>query len=247
MVDLDSLPHRFPYQIRPQELGPNRRMTMPAMINLLQDAAWFSAAALGVSVFQLNARGVGWVLSRLVWNGRQEMPGMGAKIVVETYPSGIQRSFLFRDFRVFAEDGNLLGTASSTWVVMDLETRKMISVADDIVALVNPPDCVDVLDRAKERWKDASTWSMVGNIHVGWHDLDLNGHVNHGRFVSWLGEALSDEQLNHTNVVWDLIFRGEALRGDELVSEAEPCGEGGMIHRLRRGEEVLVRAKSLRR
>ncbi len=244
MVDLGPLPHLMTYQVRPQELGPNRRLTFPAMVNLLQDAAWYSAATLGASVAQLHQRGIAWVLSRLVWKSQSALPTMGESIVIETYPSGMQRSFVFRDFKVWGSQGRLLGTATSTWVVMDLLTRKMVPVEESIQALIHPPAGVLPLPRASDRWKDPATWTRTAPIQIGWHDLDLNGHVNHSRYLAWISESLGESLLGESNRSWDVIFRGEATRGEQLISESVLGPLGSTLHRLCRGDDVLVRAKS---
>ena len=65
-------------------------------------------------------------------------------------------------------------------------------------------------------------------------DLDRVGHANNVRFVEWMLEGLPDDAgLREVEV----LYRSEAVYGDEVVSEASPLIEDQRFHQLRRASD----------
>ena len=70
----------------PTRWTPSSRLAAPALLGFLMEAAGHNADALGVSILQLAARNLTWMLSRLRVRLR-EHPGWRASLTVETWPS----------------------------------------------------------------------------------------------------------------------------------------------------------------
>ena len=125
------------FTIRGYECDAFGRMSIPALMNMMQESANRNALDYGIGIADLAERGVGWMLMRFNLRMHQ-YPRYGETIRVVTYPTTVEKYFIHRDFRVLAEDGTLLAEAGSTWLVFSIEKRTMVPMPDFIRSL-NPP------------------------------------------------------------------------------------------------------------
>jgi acyl-ACP thioesterase len=229
-------PQRYEYRIRVADANALGRVGLVALMDLMQDAAWRHTAELGASVAQLKAHGIGWALSRLRLE-MQQYPALGDSFWVETWASGGARSLVYRDFRLWDAQGRCIGQATSTWMIFDLQARRLSSLPDDLQALV-PTAYPPALPRANGRWS-APAWDAQAPRHsVDWHHLDVNQHVNHSQYLRW---SLADlplakrqgAQIQTVEVVW----RRECRQGDHVRSSLEQLDANHFSHGLYRDED----------
>lgn len=216
------------------EAGPDGRVRFDVLADWQQDVGADHAAHFGLAIDELMAKGLAWVLRRLTWNIHQ-LPAMNTDVAIETWPAGRDRMFFHRDFRLTNDSGALLMAANARWGLFDLETRRAAGIPDWIAEKVAVVD-----DRAADFPTGPVPALGTGNGDVEerpviprWSDLDLNGHVNNARLVSWLFEGLprpvvADGAL--TNL--DMAFRFECKLDDPVVSRAVALGSGRYRHAL---------------
>jgi acyl-CoA thioesterase FadM len=113
------------FRVRSFEADPLGRLQVPILCRLLQEAATAHAAELGVAVDALVDSGVAWVLNRLDLHV-QRWPRSDDEIVIETWPSAMNRLLTERRFRIVDSSGQETGRASTLWLVLDLERRRPV-------------------------------------------------------------------------------------------------------------------------
>jgi medium-chain acyl-[acyl-carrier-protein] hydrolase len=224
--------HFETFRVRANETDAQGCLTLPALVNYLQEAANNNVRQSGASLAELHQRGIAWVLSRM----RLELfahPRHGEEVTVKTFPSGAEKYFFYRDFRLLDAQGRLLGQATSTWPVIDLQKRQMVSVPDFLngfrIGGDEPP-----LPVAKGKLAPvAEAWHERG-CQVGWYDIDVNAHANNMCYFRWLVEAMPAGFLAaHRVAEVDLQFRAEANLGDAIWVRAAPSGgERSFAHQL---------------
>ncbi|GAB3572007.1 thioesterase [Spirosoma luteolum] len=221
------------------------RLSVPALMNFMQEAANRNALAYGIGIADLATRQVGWMLMRFRLRMHQ-YPTYGQTIRVVTYPTAVEKYFIYRDFQVLADDGTLLAEATSTWLVFATDTRTMVPMPAFIRSLVVPqgitpqphlPAKPDFLNQAFVR----ATEKLV---EVGWLSIDMNHHVNNVAYVQWLLESI-DHQWLHTREIaeLDLVYRAECHLNDRLRAQSAVVSEGEQLHRIEHsetGKEVLL-------
>ncbi|MEM6263517.1 MAG: acyl-ACP thioesterase domain-containing protein [Bacteroidota bacterium] len=207
-------------------------MSIPSVVDYLHQAAWQSAVSLGAGVPDLMERGVSWVLQRMKLE-IQHLPRANSRIDIHSWPSGRDRFFAYRDYRMFAENGALLVQATSTWVVFDLQTRNMIHIPDWVALPIDESEIPPSLPRlsGKIRFPEAVDYSQ--SFQPNWFDVDINQHVTNTRFFRWILETLPVDHLRtHTIAEVDLIFKQELIVGEPLVGQASVNGMDTFIHQL---------------
>ena len=239
-----ALATRETHTVRINEVDLHQQMTLSGLLQLMQEVAWNNAEYLDASVYELQKRGITWVMTRL----KLEIfayPQHRQQIQVETWPAGSQRSFVYRDYRVYDMEENLMAQATSTWLVFDIEARRMTQIADFLVEKVVPPADRIPLERASGRIKSPKPEATGTNIPVRWHDLDPNGHVNNSRYLQWVLEGLP-EMLKQSRQVKeiDLQIRSECGLGETVRSVAEEKAADTYVHGLWRQSDQSLLAQA---
>ncbi len=236
------------FPIHTYEVDPNSRLAAPALLGFLMEAAGHSADALGVSIPQLEARSLTWMLSRLRVRLR-EHPGWRDSLTVETWPRGFARLFALRDFRL-RRDGRVIGEAASAWLMIDLVRRRPVrpESSGDWTRMTRPERALEVdLEKLPPFPEAPGDGARETELSVRYCDLDVNLHATSLRYAEWLLESLPAELLA-TSVPGelDLDFQNEVGAGERILSRSAPLGGGAFAHSLvRRADGVEVaRARS---
>jgi len=236
---LPAIGYRIRFSVCTYEVDKNKTMTLPALVKLLHEAAMQNVLRIKLSVWDLEPHGISWALLRM----RIEIsryPKLGEEIEIVTHPSGFDRFLTHRDYRVFDLEGNEIARSSSTWLLMNLETRKIARLPKFVLAFSDqmPPqsDCLT---------PPPSTLPELGQIvhsmqtEVQWHELDWNGHLNNMYYVQWMMEAAGAERLEEEEVSeLDILYKQEAILGETIKSELSSSGQAQtLLHRLSGPEE----------
>jgi len=234
------------FTVRSSEIDYRGLATMPALVSYMQEAAWENTATLGISMYELQAQGLTWVLQRM----RIEIfryPKHTESITVKTWASGREKVFLHRDFRIYSAGRELLGQATSVWLVMDIVKRQLVSVPDFIMVHEIVPDN-EPLPFAKGKMAQLQEVKYEQQMPVRWHDIDLNRHVTNTRYLQWALDTLPVEVLEQQLSETDIIFRAESVLGDTIISVAGAGKAAGeYLHKLSSQEtgKELVQARTV--
>jgi len=187
-----------------------------------------------------------WMLSRM----RIEMerwPHWHDEVVVKTWPSDIERIFAIRDFEMCDAAGVPFGSATSAWLVVDLDNRRPMRLPESVKAL-RPDGTVRSLQGGFEAVPEVESPEGSEEYVVRWNNCDFNRHLGAQHYVGWALELVPDEVLSTSWLrTLDIEYRAEARPGDRVVSEWEGRGEGEFTHRLRHAEDGrdLARMRSV--
>lgn len=233
------------YTLRSYECDASGRLSVPALMNWMQESANRNALDYGIGIADLAAHDLGWMLMRFRIRMHQ-YPRYGQSVRVITYPTAVEKYFIYRDFRVLADDGTLLADAASTWLVFSMNKRAMVPLPDFIRNL-NPPAGVEPLPRlALKPDFQTALWEPTSEkrVEVGWFSIDQNQHVNNVAYVQWLLEAVDQETLQTGELAEiDVVYRTESHWNDWLRIQAAPETEKAQVHRIIEagsGREVLL-------
>ena len=161
------------------------------------------------------------------------LPRFLENVVIETEAVSHNRYFCYRLFRVFSEDGQLLLTQRTTFMLMDKETRKVQPVLDEIVEAFQSDFVKKIMRMSKFQELVAP---QEKDFRVRFYDLDMNGHVNNGKYLEWVYESLDESFLMaHVPTKIEIKYVKEVMPGgliqtlverDGLISHHEIRSEG---------------------
>lgn len=233
------------FTLRGYECDASGRLSVPALMNLMQESANRNATDYGISMADLERQGFGWMLMRFRLR-MHRYPRYGQTIRLITYPTAVEKYFIHRDFRVEDEAGTLLADATSVWLVFGIEKRAMVPIPDFIKTL-KPPTNTEPLPKLPIK-PDFQTVSFEPThqkeVEVGWLSIDPNQHVNNVAYVQWLIEATDKEILQTGELAEiDLVYRTESHWGDRLQVQSMPESANTFVHRIvypESGKDVML-------
>ena len=229
------------YRIRPAEVDVRDHLTLPSFLDLFQDLAGLHAEKLGFGMEAMLEKGTAWMLNRMVFEV-DVLPRTAQTITLETWPSGADRLYAWRDALAYDAQGTVIGRGTTRWLTIDVEKRRPVRIDESLSRFV-PEGRTSALTAEARRVEAAEPFSSHVVI-VRHADLDVNAHANNVHYARWFAEAFDDAFLRrHRQVALDLAVRAETFRGDVLRSDVAHAPEGAFQHRLVRegdGREVAT-------
>lgn len=231
--DIPSIGYVHPYTVQTYDIDRDREMTLVALIRQMQEAAMQNVIRLKVSVWDMEEHHFSWVLLRKNLQV-ERMPKIGEELRFVTYPSGFEKVFTYRDFKVFDATGGLIATSSTTWLLLDVQTRRMVRIPDFVLKFSSEmPVQESCLPRPATKLPSIERIDFQTTFQVRWHDLDFNGHLNNVLYVQWMVETLPNSLLE-SSTLQDLKihYKIEGQWKDQIRSEVEQVSEREFLHRL---------------
>ncbi|WP_434309914.1 acyl-[acyl-carrier-protein] thioesterase [Hominifimenecus sp. rT4P-3] len=174
--------YRRAERVRFSEVGPNGRLTLPALINYFQDCSTFHSEDIGVGLDYLQERDCAWLMS--FWQVViEEYPRMGEEIQIETRPYEFELFMGKRNFEMFSAQGDSLAKADSLWFYYDAKKGRPERPPKDLVLAYGLDEAIE-MDYAKSRKIPlADSMKLLPPFPVRRIQLDTNNHVNNGQYV----------------------------------------------------------------
>ncbi len=218
------------YRVRYYETDFRGTLRPVTLLDYLQDAASGDSLRTGFSVMDLRKMNMTWVLSRYHVK-IFKYPEVGESLNVLTWRSGINGHFAMREFEV-SDDGNtILALATSSWAIVNLETKRPARI--DTVAPGLPILERRALDVSFSTLPKIEKWDMEQPFHVRMADLDLNRHVNNTVYVGWALEAVPDDiQQGFRLSEIEISYRAEAFYGNTVNVRTSKADNGDKKHFL---------------
>lgn len=222
--------------VQPYETDQNNFARPVALLNYLQSAAGDHAALLGVAVSDLRKSGHTWVLSR-IHLAMERYPRGGRSVRIRTWPSVRDRLFTVRDFELFDKEGTRIGSATTSWAVLNIQTRKPVRLTDVLpVYPLNPERALNDTFTSLPV-VEASEYELRLPVLRG--DLDINRHVNNTVYAEWALETIPEEVDSGCRLASiEIAFRAEAVYGDTVVARTSHAEDtDSFIHRIDNGSD----------
>lgn len=200
------------YTITCYEADANKLMRPTAMLDIMQEAANVNATTLGFGYDEMISNNTTWVLSRI--NVKFiNTPKWRDEVNLKTWHKGISKLFYLRDFILSDKEGNPMILATTSWLIIDMNTRRLVRNSDLALsdtamdAIATPADKVVIpVDIEPE---------LVRKHPVTWSEIDTNGHVNNVKYVVWAIDAVEQETIKEKPLKELLVnYDAEVMPGD---------------------------------
>ena len=239
-----SLSYNLPYTVQTYDIDKRRYMTVAALVKQMQEAAMQNVMEMKVSVWDMEEQHLSWVLLKKMLRINR-LPMIGERLNFYTCPTGFQKVFTYRDYKVFDEKNELIASSSSSWLLLNTQTRRMSRIPPHILEFEKQmPPLVECLPRPDFKIPAIGQADLSSDYRVYWHDLDFNGHLNNVHYLQWMIETVPDSFLeNGTLKAIDIQYKVESNWKDQTVCETQQLDDLRFIHCLKHrgtGKELAV-------
>ena len=176
-------------QIRYSEVGPDGRLTLPALVNYFQDCSTFHSEELGVGLSYLAGRRCAWLMS--FWQVVvEEYPRLGEPVRVETRPYAFEHFLGRRNFEMLSDQGRSLAKADSLWLYYSAAKGRPERPPREMLELygMDEPLSMEYADSRKIPLPEQMEAREPFPVRP--MDLDTNRHVNNGQYVRMAADVL---------------------------------------------------------
>lgn len=236
-----STVHTEHFRIRTSEINHRKMLHPHAMIQLMQEASMQHTISMKVSVWDLENMKASWVLLKMQVE-ILHFPTLNDVVKVETFPSGLDGYFTYRDYYMYDKEDNLCAKISSLWTLMHTESRKMMKIPESFLALVH--NTAEKLHKPEFRLQSLASSDNFTDIKVNYFHLDWNGHINNVQLIRLMLESLESSFLNNMKLKsLSLHFKTEVMPDQEISIMHEIVHETTINHSIKQKEtnkEVLL-------
>ena len=194
------------------------RLSPGALFNFFEDLAGRHAAELGWGRDDLMASGgYFWALSRMIVKINR-LPKAWDEVTLRTWPRGTEAIFALRDLEMYDDAGEKIAGASSSWVIVDYNTRKA-QRPDKALSILNhqfPGNRATETNAGKVPALPPGEHSLT-RLKVKLDDIDVNLHVNNARYVHWAANCYDHEYISlHTPDTIEVNYLLEGHQGEMI-------------------------------
>ncbi|KAG8057308.1 hypothetical protein GUJ93_ZPchr0002g24916 [Zizania palustris] len=237
----DGLSYKESFIVRCYEVGINKTATVETIANLLQEVGCNHAQSVGFSTdgfattTTMRELGLIWVTNRMHIE-IYKYPAWGDVVEIETWCQedgriGTRRDWILKDLA----NGEVIGRATSKWVMMNQNTRRLQRVSDEVrdevfvhcpkaPRLAFPEENNGSLKKIPIR-TDPAEHSRLGLVPRR-ADLDMNQHVNNVTYIGWVLESIPQDIIDsHELQTITLDYRRECQH-DDIVDSLTYIEEG---------------------
>ncbi|KAI3772862.1 hypothetical protein L6452_04056 [Arctium lappa] len=234
----DGLSYKERFVVRCYEVGVNKTATVETIANLLQEVGGNHAQSVGFSTdgfattTTMRKLHLIWVTARMHIE-IYRYPAWSDVVEIETWCQsegriGTRRDWILKDYA----NGEVIGRATSKWVMMNEDTRRLQKVSDDVrdeylifcpktLRLAFPEENNNSLKKIT-KLEDPAEYSRLGLVPRR-ADLDMNKHVNNVTYIGWVLESIPQEVIDsHELQAITLDYRRECQHDDVVDSLTTP-------------------------
>ena len=200
--------------ISSNDVDASFNLKISSFFKMMQDAASDNAEELNIGHTRTNKDNRIWVITRF-YVEINKLPKFQDEVILKTYPGETLRFVFSRYFELKDLKGNTLIRASSTWLVLDRETRKIclrpfeenikaeqygneLPLPDKVIV---PSDLFHIEDRK-----------------VRYSDIDSNGHLNNTKYIDYILD-INDSNFYLENKIKSLLINyNHEIKDGEIVS-----------------------------
>ncbi len=238
ILTMNSLTKSF--EVRSYETDFSKKLKPASFMNYAQYMAEEHAGRLSFGYDNLIENQNVWVLSRIhvVF---KEYPIWRDNISLKTWHKGTERLFGVRDFRLKGESGEDMILATSSWLIIDINTRKIQRV-DKILS--NEDEGVlreSALEESAGKIEIPSDCKILYSRVVAYSDIDVNRHTNNARYVEWATDALFSISGDSCEIrEMTVNFNSECRLGEKIDICAHKNEKNVVIEGRREGTNIFT-------
>ena len=199
------------------EVDSAQRLKPTAFMDMAQEMAYQAAAAMKFGYDELIVKNMAWVLSRMRFRFLKA-PVWGDEVEIRTWHRGAFGPFFVRDFEVLDKEGRRMIEATSSWVIIDVDSRSMARPEEVLPKEdTSCPDYAIETPAGKVMMPRGVEPELVATHKVAYSDIDLVGHTNNARYVAWALDCLDYGEAGIQVDEVEIVFHHEARPDEEIA------------------------------
>lgn len=201
------------FRLGTSECDINGAWKLASLIEAINNTSNEWSKSLRLWHLDLQDKNVTWVLFRSELQV-DRYPQLGEEVTVKVYSTKMRAMFYPRYCLIVDEEGNTAAKASSLLLLIDRDTRKVVSPSERGIEIPEPADGDKPLQLSIER-RAVQGEQSSSLYQTQYTDFDVNGHVNNARYIDWMCNAMGIERMKRFEITSaSMDFKHEIVVGD---------------------------------
>lgn len=228
------------YTVGSRDIGNDHKATNKAMMKYLENIACRHSDEVGYGINEIETTKVVWIL--LDWKFEViERPIYGQTIKVRTWSRKMEKCCAYRDFEIHDENGNILAVATTKWVLLDAETRKIQRISEELGAKYDSETQKHVFEEEIDKLHEPENEERSIQLKTRRTDIDINNHVNNLNYLDLAYEVLPEEIYNEDLKNVRITYKHQTKQG-ETVNVAYTKQDGKNIITIKTEDKADLHA-----
>jgi acyl-ACP thioesterase len=206
------------------------KASIASLFNILIEAAWAHAQVMDWGYDSLKSNNLFWVLSRMLFQV-EKYPAWQDQIILNTWSAGTDGMYAYREYILENEKGEVILRASSAWLILDMETRKIFRLSEfreTFPKLIDSKAC-----RNPKRIKPDIHSAEMSYFPVLFSELDINKHFNSVKYVERVLDDFGIDFLNsYEPAELEVNYLKEGVAGDFIAVTRTQLSENEYLNCL---------------
>ena len=218
------------------------KLSTSFMFYQMQEIAWEHANLLGFGYNRLKQENQFWVLSRLQVKIVRR-PEWTEEFQLETWSRGTDGFYGYRDFNFTDNEGNRIISATSSWLVLDADTKRIVRLTK---FKEFPEYAESVFGENAPKVKTPQSDAPLLFTPVLFNEIDINQHFNSGRYLERIIDSYPFSFHEENELAeFEVNFIKEGLTNDRLaVKKQELSHDDHLCSVVRESDGTdLIRAR----
>ncbi len=181
------------FKIGLKDVWKGQEISNKAILEYLEDVAAYHSDSVGYGLNTLDITNVTWVL--LDWKVQViKRPKYGQVLTVNTWSRSILKCYAYRDFEIYDDKNNLCVVATSKWLLIDSNTRKITKIGKEIADKYESETEKSVFQQQDiEKIKEPENYKNSIIYQTKRKDIDVIGHMHNLYYLDLAYEALPED------------------------------------------------------
>jgi acyl-ACP thioesterase len=231
----------YTFTIQPYQVDFQQKVTLMGLGYYLLESAGLHADERAFGLRDLLKMRKAWFLTRFSIQ-MEDYPLQYQQIRIETWVQDVGDVFTSRNFHILNEKGERIGSAGSSWAMIDLRTRKPVFLKEYLsdAHVESGREGAFKTEKVPPLHPEAPVWKRY---QVTYSDLDIMRHVNSIRYIQWVLDLFPLDLFERRSVRRiDINYMAETVFGDEVAfrkEEREP-GADYLVEVIREKDQSPV-------
>lgn len=197
-------------------------LTNKALLGMFEDVGALHSDSIGCGVANIEDTGLSWVI--LHWKVKvYRRPKYGEKIGINTWVAGMKKLYIYRQYEVLDEKGEVVAVANSQWVLTEM-AKGVVKIPKWVTDGygIYERTVFDTYPMSKLKAPEDKT-PLETRFKVGCSRIDFNGHMNNLQFLDVAADAISLDKFKKIEKDdFQIMYKKQSLYGENLRCKYYP-------------------------
>lgn len=199
-----------------RDVEKGNKLSNTALLSYLEDIGGIHSNIAGYGLNDIPKVKCTWIL--LNWKIKLfSRPIYNEKLKIKTWCRKLDRLYAFRDFEIFNENGEKIGIATSKWILINIETNKILKLGNEIATNYGIEDVSLFNEENVLKLIEISEFDTECEFKITKNLIDINKHVHNIYYLDIAKEIIPDIIYSKYDFnYFEIMYKKEIRYGEEV-------------------------------